>query len=383
VTDPNSESTTARPRTSTRDRESLRPRLESWLAARTGGSEVRVSDLEVPQSNGMSSETLLFDAGWTGADGVRCIHRCVARLAPAADAMPIFPEYAMEEQFSVMRLVGERTPVPVPKTLWYEGDPEVLGTPFFVMERVDGQVPPDIMPYTFGDNWLAEASDEDRRRLQSSTIRVLASIHGLPATSEELAFLGDTALDGSAALRAHVDSWREYYEWAHGEQRIPVLEKGFAWLDEHWPQEVGPPVLSWGDSRIGNIVYADFEPAAVLDWEMACVGPRELDLGWLVFLHRFFQDIAEFFELPGLPGFLDFEEVAAEYASVSGHQPQNLRFHEVYAALRHGVVMGRVNQRRVRFGEQELPEDPDDLVNHKATLLAMLDGSYWPTGPEA
>ena len=377
MTDPNSESTTARPRTSTRDRDSLRPRLESWLAARTGGSEVRVSDLEVPQSNGMSSETLLFDAGWTGADGVRCFHRCVARLAPAADAMPIFPEYAMEEQFSIMRLVGERTPVPVPRTLWYEGDPEVLGTPFFVMERVEGQVPPDIMPYTFGGNWLSEASDEDRRRLQSSTIRVLAAIHALPATSEELAFLGDTAQDGSAALRAHVDSWREYYEWAHGEQRIPVLEKGFAWLDEHWPQEAGPPVLSWGDSRIGNIMYADFEPAAVLDWEMACVGPRELDLGWLVFLHRFFQDIAEFFELPGLPGFLDFGEVAAEYASVSGHQPQNLRFHEVYAALRHGVVMGRVNQRRVRFGEQELPADPDDLVNHKATLLAMLDGSYW------
>ena len=49
----------------------------------------------------------------------------------------------------------------------------------------------------------------------------------------------------------------------------------------------------------------------------------------------------------------------------------------MYAALRHGVVMGRVNQRRVRFGEQELPADPDDLVNHMATLEAMLDGSYW------
>jgi aminoglycoside phosphotransferase (APT) family kinase protein len=377
VTDPNSESTTVRPQTSTRDRDSLRPALESWLAARTGGSTVRVSDLEVPQSNGMSSETLLFDAGWTAADGTECFHRCVARLAPAADAMPIFPSYAMEDQFAVMRLVGERTAVPVPKTLWYEGDPAVLGTPFFVMERVEGLVPPDIMPYTFGDNWLAQADEADRRRLQSSTIAVLAAVHGMPAAPDELAFLGDTTLDGSVALRAHVDAWREYYEWAHGEHRIPVLEKAFAWLDEHWPHDVGAPVLSWGDSRIGNIMYADFEPAAVLDWEMAGVGPREMDLGWLVFLHRFFQDIAEFFELPGLPGFLAFGDVAAEYAAVSGYQPRDLAFYEMYAALRQGVVMGRVNQRRVRFGEQELPADPDDLVNHKATLEAMLDGSYW------
>ena len=381
MTDPNSESTTARPQTSTRDRAGLRPALESWLAARTGGSAVRVSELDVPQSNGMSSETLLFDAAWTAPDGTPEARRCVARLAPADDALPIFPTYAMRDQFEVMRLVGERTTVPVPRTLWYEGDPAILGTPFFVMERVDGLVPPDIMPYTFGDNWLAHATEADRRRLQRSSVEVLAGIHDIEATAEELAFLGDLTADGQTALRAHVDAWREYYEWAHGAHRIPILEKAFGWLEEHWPQEVGDPVLSWGDARIGNIMYADFTPVAVLDWEMAAVGPRELDLGWLVFLHRFFQDIAEFFELPGLPGFLAFADVAAEYAELSGYRPRDLPFYEVYAALRQGVVMGRVNQRRVRFGEQELPDDPDDLVNHRATLEAMIDGSYWTTMP--
>ena len=367
---------TERPQTSTRDREDLRAALEEWLAARTGAADARISELEVPQSNGMSSETLLFDADWTADGGLRR-HRCVARLAPAADAMPIFPEYRMRDQFTVMSLVGERTSVPVPRTLWYEDDSAVLGTPFFVMERVDGSVPPDIMPYTFGDNWLAQASETDRRKLQHATISVLARIHGVSASADELAFLGDSASSGDTALRAHVDSWRAYYEWAHGEHQIPVLEQTFEWLDAHWPDQVGAPVLSWGDSRIGNILYADFEPAAVLDWEMAGIAPREVDLGWLVFLHRFFQDIAEFFGLPGLPEFLSFSDVAAEYAAQTGYQPTNLPFYEAYAALRHGIIMGRVNQRRVRFGEQEPPEDPDDLVNHKATLVAMLDGSYW------
>ena len=57
--------------------------------------------------------------------------------------------------------------------------------------------------------------------------------------------------------------------------------------------------MSWGDSRIGNILYRDFVPAAVLDWEMAGLGPRELDLAWLVYSHRVFQDIAGSMGLPG------------------------------------------------------------------------------------
>jgi aminoglycoside phosphotransferase (APT) family kinase protein len=124
-------------------------------------------------------------------------------------------------------------------------------------------------------------------------------------------------------------------------------------------------------------MYADFAPVAVLDWEMAGIAPREVDLGWLAFLHRFFQDLAEFFGLPGLPGFLDLREVAAQYAAAGGRVPRDLPFYEMYAALRHGVVMGRVNRRRVHFGEQEAPSDADGLVNHQGTLRAMLDGSYW------
>lgn len=314
----------------------------------------------------------MFDARWTSPEGEAHHYRCVARLAPASDAMPVFPEYRMRDQFTVMALVGERTAVPVPRTLWYESDQEILGSEFFVMERVEGLVPPDIPPYTFGDNWLMDATDEQRRLLQDSTVAALARIHALPATAEEITFLGDLSADGDTALRAHVDGWRAYNRWAHGAEPIPILEKAFAWLDAHWPDSVDTPVLSWGDARVGNIMYRDFTPVAVLDWEMAGIAPREVDLGWLVFLHRFFQDLAEFFGLPGLPGFLAFDDVAAEYAALTGYRVRDREFYEVYAALRHGVVMGRVNQRRVRFGEQEAPDEPDGLVNHAATLARMI-----------
>ena len=126
------------------------------------------------------------------------------------------------------------------------------------------------------------------------------------------------------------------------------------------------------------MIYRDFTPVAVLDWEMASAGPREVDLGWMIFLHRFFQDVTTFMGLPGLPDFMTREDVCEQYRSLSGHEPRDMRWYETYAALRHGIIMARVTHRRIRFGEEAMPGDPDDLVLHRAAIEAMLDGSYWP-----
>ena len=77
-------------------------------------------------------------------------------------------------------------------------------------------------------------------------------------------------------------------------------------------------MLCWGDSRIGNVLYRDFEPVGVLDWEMAAIGPREMDLSWMVFAHLVFESITEVFELPGMPHFLREEDVQATYAEITG-----------------------------------------------------------------
>ena len=82
----------------------------------------------------------------------------VARVAPDPANVPVFREYDLEGQFDVMRQVALHTSVPVPRVHWLERDPAVLGAPFFVMEKRYGVVPPDLMPYPFGDNWLFDAS---------------------------------------------------------------------------------------------------------------------------------------------------------------------------------------------------------------------------------
>ena len=369
-----------RPQTSTRDHGELAARLGDWLSARPGTSSAAVSDLAAPSTNGMSSETLLFDARWRDADGDHH-ERCVARLEPQADAVPVFPSYDLALQHRVMMLVGERTAVPVPRNLWFEPDPTHVGSPFIVMARVDGVVPPDVMPYPFGDNWLFDADPADQARLQERSVQVIADLHGLEATADELAFL-DTAAPGDTPLRRHVNGQRAFYEWTRGaggagEFRLPIIEATFAWLDEHWPDDEGPTVVSWGDGRIGNMIYRDFEPVAALDWEMASIGPRELDIAWMVFIHRFFQDLAEQYGLPGMPGYLRRDDVAATYESMSGHTARNLDWYLMYAALRHGIVMTRTAQRSVHFGEREMPDDPDELVMHRATIERMLAGTYW------
>jgi aminoglycoside phosphotransferase (APT) family kinase protein len=140
---------------------------------------------------------------------------------------------------------------------------------------------------------------------------------------------------------------------------------------------VGETVLNWGDARIGNIIYDGFEPAAVLDWEMAGYAPREVDLGWTVYLHRFFQDLTVSFGQRGLPDFLRRDAIEDRCARLTGHRPRDMEFHTLYAALRHAIVMLRVAYRQVHFGETQVPEDPDALILHHASLAAMVQGSYW------
>ncbi|HEY2427352.1 MAG TPA: hypothetical protein VGI06_00370, partial [Acidimicrobiales bacterium] len=137
----------------TRDLDELRSSLQRWLASRLpAGAEPEIARLDAPDSNGMSSLTVLFDAAWT-EDGARLMHSLVARVAPEPASVPVFPSYDLDLQYRVIEGVAEASSVPVPPLLWSEPDPGPIGAPFFVMGRVEGRVPPDNMPYVFG-SWV-------------------------------------------------------------------------------------------------------------------------------------------------------------------------------------------------------------------------------------
>ncbi|GAB2722871.1 phosphotransferase family protein [Nocardia thraciensis] len=359
--------------TSARDLDDLAERLIRWLAARLDcDGPPKITNLTRPQAGGMSSSSVLFDAEWQ-VDGRRDGGSYVARMAPEAGSFPVFETYDLETQYSVMAGVAEHTDVPVPPLCWLETDESVLGTPFFVMRRVEGRIPEDNPPYVFV-GWLFDATAEERLRLTRNTVDVIARIHALPDPVAKFPML-----DGAGSpLRRHVEAQKAWYRWALAADgyRIPLLERAFEWLEEHWPADPGPDVLSWGDARPGNVIYRGFEPAAVLDWEMAALGPRELDIAWIIFIHRFFQDIATRFDQPGLPDYLRRDDVVDHYQLLTGYTVRDLDWYLVYAALRHGIVMARVKRRMIHFGEDTDTADRDDYVMHRPSLEALLAGTY-------
>ncbi len=360
---------------SERDPAALAAALHGYLTGKLApGGDLTISDVRMPAAGGLSSTSLLFQVDWA-SDGVKRHEAFVARMAPESSALPVFPRYDLPSQFALIEQVAAHCAVPVPRLRWNQADGEPLGSAFFVMDQVAGRVPLDNPPYVF-TGWLLDATPDERAELQRGSVKVLADLHAVPDPATAFACLAQPGSHDS--LRRHLDSQYAYYRWALADDGIviPIIERSLAWLEEHWPSEPGPDVLSWGDARIGNIIYDGFTPAAVLDWEMASIAPREVDVAWFIFLHRFFQDIAEFFELPGLPDFLRRSDVERTYAEFSGYTLRDMDFYLTYAALRHAIVMARVKRRMIHFGEDQVPDDPDDYVMHRASLEKLLAGTY-------
>jgi aminoglycoside phosphotransferase (APT) family kinase protein len=110
---------------------------------------------------------------------------------------------------------------------------------------------------------------------------------------------------------------------------------------------------------------------------MVATGPREIDLGWMTYIHHFFQDFTPLVGLPGIPDMMRLDAICAAYAAATGHQPRDMEFYTFYSALRHGIVMFRIGRRQALFGESAIPEDPDDMIPHRPAIEAMMEGSYW------
>ena len=360
---------------SSRDVSTLPDVMSQWLSTvMPGGVTPQVTVESGVDSNGMSSETIILTGRWE-ADGQQHEEKWVARVAPTEQDVPVFSSYRMDHQFDVIRLVGEKTDIPVPLVRWLEPTGKVLGTQFFLMDYVSGVVPPDVMPYTFGDNWFADSPAESQRALQDNTVDVLAKLHSIPQAESTFGFLADGA-EGNA-LRRNLDWLTSWYQFAVPDiGRSALVEQALEWLEANWPEDVAAtePVLIWGDSRVGNVLYEDFKPVAVLDWEMATLGPREMDAAWMIFAHMVFQELAGLAGMPGLPDFMREDDVKTTYAAKTGVELGDLNWFYVYSGVIWCCVFMRTSARRVRFGEIEKPDDVESLFYHGALLRRLIGG---------
>lgn len=359
---------------SSRDVTALPAVMSQWLSTvLPAGAQPEVTMESGVDSTGMSSETIILTGRWHER-GEPVEQKLVARVAPTAEDVRVFPTYRLDHQFEVIQKVGELTDVPVPRVRWLENTGDILGTPFFVMDYIDGVVPPDVMPYTFGGNWFADAPAERQRELQGATIGVLAKLHSIPDAQKTFAFLTQ-GREGDTALRSHFNWVQSWYDFAVPDiGRSPLLERTFNWLEAHWPKDAATaePVLLWGDARVGNVLYRDFAPVAVLDWEMVTLGPRELDVAWMIYAHMVFQELAGLAGLPGLPDVMREEDVRGTYRRLTGVDVGDLRWFYVYSGVMWACVFMRTGARRVHFGETEKPEDVESLFYHAGLMKRLI-----------
>ncbi len=312
-----------------KDPEAIRVRLTEWLAGKLpSAGHLTLSTLTKP-GLGFSNETLLGELSWR-EDGRARHEDLVFRLEPRD--FRVFPEYDLARQVRVMQCLS-KTAVPVPEVLWFEDDGSVLGSPFYVMKKIEGEIPADVPTYHMS-GLCFDATPERRAKMWWNGLDTLAGIHTLDWEALGLSFLGVPGR-GTAPLDRQLDYYERFLRWAQAGQPQPILEAALRWLQENRfaPARV---TLCWGDSRLPNLIFRDDRVVGVLDWEMAFLGDPEADLGWWLFLdwHH-----SEGNSIPRLAGFPSADETVRRYAELTGWEPAHLPYYDVMAAFRFGVIM--------------------------------------------
>lgn len=359
------------PRTSSRDAQSLLDAFGAWLDTEVGPAEPpRISSLGGPSGAGLSSDTLLLDIEWSEADGAN-IQRVVLRLPPTADAFPIFETYDLARQVEAMRVVRENCTAPVPEIIWAETTGSAIGVPFFVMERIDGLVPPDILPYTWG-SWVTELPEDDLRSMTHDAIDALTQIHSIDPTDALLDAARRDA-EGTTFLERHMSKMRRAFDWAKHERSFPTIERGFELLSGTMPTVDRDDVLLWGDARIGNILWNDARAVAILDWEMTTIGPRELDVAWLAYFAMTFQSSAEARGHTGVPTLLRCDDIVDRYQRSTDTTLVAFDWFLALTSLHQCIIAIRTSDRSIALDGAEPGDDPEAPLHPIPTLVQLLD----------
>ncbi|WP_164478543.1 phosphotransferase family protein [Mycolicibacterium stellerae] len=262
-------------------------------------------------SAGHSNETYLVE----GLDEI-------LRMPPSVEGM--LPPYDMAAQHSVLAAVkANTTSVPVPEVFEVCTDPEVLGDPFFLMERLPGESFEYAVP-----EWLATDPVELPDKLCRQWFDALIGLHNMPATQMPAVH---------RSLQQEAQHWLEVAQSAEGpEALIDVLSD----LAARPPATSGPPTPVHGDPKQGNCLWHEGKLTALLDWEMAHVSEPMLDLGYLLMFHD--QGEASMANSGHeLPGWWSAERMVAEWEAGTGRTAVDVARYTALGNAKAGAIIAK------------------------------------------
>ncbi|WP_107313330.1 MULTISPECIES: phosphotransferase family protein [Burkholderia cepacia complex] len=220
--------------------------LASWMRAQSLSASQNV--MLRPLSGGQSNPTFFV------ADGSR--HFVLRKKPPG---QPIVSAHAIDREYRVMSALRD-SGVPVPRMLGYCEDDTILGTPFFLMEFLDGRV--------YMDQSLPGVSAVERGAMYRDMNQVTAALH---AVDYREVGLGDYGKPGNYFAR-QIDRWSRQIEAST--VAVPrAMHLLMEWLPQHIPAS-DETTLVHGDYRLDNVVFHPTEPCiiGVLDWELSTLG---------------------------------------------------------------------------------------------------------------
>jgi aminoglycoside phosphotransferase (APT) family kinase protein len=344
-----------------RDLDALRAGLVRWALHRR--PEVRRVDIDplLQPSTGLSSDTILAEVTWDPGEASSRHESWVVRLPPDGDGL--FPRYDLTAQGRVQAVLADAG-IPAVRPLAVEEDDRFVGAPFMVMPRLAGRVVQAEQPY-LRRGWLADASVSGQAAVHRQFVDALAGIHAVDwrRAGCDRILSARSRSDDDGWLAPELRYWEHYLEWASEGAAPDAFAGALHWCRAHLPRPEPPASLLWGDVQLGNVlVDEDMALAAVLDFEMATIGPAEADVAWLLVLH----DMAVARCGGDLPGFLSRAEVIARHQAALGRPLTDLRWYEAFAALRSGAILVRAARLLSRLGI-----DDSWLTKHNPTVEVL------------
>lgn len=289
-------------------------RLETCLSARIGGFSGPITLERI--SGGQSNPTYFVTSP---------THRLVLRKQPAGNLLP--SAHAIDREFRVIQALMA-TGVPVPAARFYEVDRGIIGTPFYVMDRLEGRV--------FHDCTLPGLTAAERTSIFRSMAETLAKLHSI---APETVDLGDFGRRGGYFER-QIKRWSQQWQTVRTREDAHI-EHLIDWLPRHVPTDDGHAIVH-GDYRIGNLMLHAREPRviAILDWELSTLGHPLADLAHCCMAWDsapeeyggiYGLDLAGL----GIPSRDAFEET---YYAAASHGLRLTDFHRAFALFRWSLI---------------------------------------------
>ncbi|AWB91660.1 phosphotransferase family protein [Aeromicrobium chenweiae] len=261
-------------------------------------------------------------------------HDYVVRRPPLGHVLATAHDMARE--YRVMAALAP-TDVPVPRMVALCEDVEVIGAPFYVMERVDGT------PYARASQ-LEELGEQRTREITGRMVDTLVALHSVDHREVGLGEFGRP--DGY--IGRQVSRWKKQLA-ASTSRELPGMDELVAYLDANVP-ESGDGTIVHGDFRLDNLLVDDADQVtAVLDWEMSTLGDPLSDVALMLAYQQLGETVpagaAVVTDAPLAPGYLGRDEIIERYAAGSGRDVSDIGFHLSLAFFKLAVILEGIHFR--------------------------------------